>query len=100
LADEYDSSPDYFDPSGDESGPEGGDAQKLCAAFGASGVAQVQNVLRKSSLDDDGYMFAVDRHKDLADALGIPTFGVGTGFRYVEEGELPDGLDEDALLRV
>jgi hypothetical protein len=100
LADEYDSSPGYFDPAAEPSAPAGGDAKKLCAAFGASGVAEVESILRKSSFDEGGYTFAVERHTDLARALGIPSFGVGVGFRYVSGGELPDGLEQDDLVRV
>ena len=100
LADEYDSSPGYFDASEEEpSAPAVGDVQKLCTAFGASAVAEVESVLRKSSYDADGYTFAVERHADLARALGIPSFGVGAGYRYVSEGELPDGVAEEDLMR-
>lgn len=100
LADEYDSSPGYFDPTAEPSAPAGGDAQKLCSAFDATSVAEVDSILRKSSFDEGGYTFAVERHTDLARALGIPTFGVGAGFRYVSDGELPEGLDEESLIRV
>ena len=99
LTDEYDSSPGYFDPAAEVSPPAGGDAQKLCNAFGASAVADVESVLRKVPLDDEFY-FADDRHRDLARLLGVPLFVVGAGFRYVSQGELPEGLDEDSLLRV
>jgi hypothetical protein len=99
LADEYDSSPGYFDPSAEPSAPAGGDAQKLCSAFGADDVAEVESVLRKSSFHEGGYTFAVERHTDLARALGIPSFGVGAGFRYVAHGELPEGLTDDDLTR-
>lgn len=100
LADEYDSSPGYFEEAAEPSAPKGGDAQKLCNAFGASAVTEVESILRRSSFDDDGYIFAVDRHAELVRALGIPSFGVGAGFEYVSEGELPEGLDEESLLRV
>jgi hypothetical protein len=100
LADEYDSSPGYFDPSAEPSAPAGGDAQKLCSAFGVPSVAEVESILRKSSFDEGGYTFAIDRHSDLARALGIPSFAVGAGFRYVSDGELPEGLDEQSLVRV
>ena len=100
LVDEYDSSPGYFDPAAEPSAPAGGDAQKLCSAFGSSNVAEMESVLRKSSFDEGGYTFAVERHTDLARVLGIPSFGVGAGFRYVADGELPDGLEEDDLVRV
>jgi uncharacterized protein (DUF433 family) len=100
LADEYDSSPGYFDASAESCAPTGGDAQKLCSAFGAASVAEVESILRKSSLDEGGYTFAVERHTDLARALGIPSFGVGAGFRYIADGELPEGLDESEMVRV
>jgi uncharacterized protein (DUF433 family) len=100
LADEYDSSPGYFDPSAAPSAPTGGDAHKLCSAFGAATFAEVESILRKSSFDEGGYTFAVERHTDLARALGIPSFGVGAGFRNVSGGELPEGLNEDGIVRV
>lgn len=96
LTDEYDSSPGYFDASAEASGPAGGDAQKLCTAFGSSAVAEVERILR----DEGGYTFAVERHTDLARALGIPSFGVGAGFGYVSGGELPEGLQEADIVRV
>ncbi len=100
LTDEYDSTPGYFDPSAEPSPPSGGDAEKLCAAFGTGKIAEVETVLRKPSFDDDGYTFAFERHGDLARALGISSFGVGAGYGYVAGGELPDGLQADELLRV
>lgn len=99
LVNEYNSSPDYFDSAAEEaSPPEGGDAQKLCIAFGATTVAKVKKILGKSSFDDDGYTFAVERHADLADALGIPSYSVGAGFCHVSDWELPEGLDEKVLV--
>lgn len=100
LADEYDSSPGYFDSGATPSVPAGGNAQKLCDAFGATAVAEVESVLRKPSFDEGGYTFAFERHEDLARALGIPLFGVGAGFGYVSQGEVPEELDEDTLIRV
>jgi hypothetical protein len=49
---------------------------------------------------DDEFYFADDRHRDLARSLSVPSFVVGAGFRYVSRGELPAGLEEDALMRV
>ena len=100
LVDEYDSSPGYFDPSVEPSAPVGGDAQKLCSAFGAVNYEEVESILRKSSYDEGGYTFAVERHADLARALGIPPFGIGAGFNNVSDGELPEGLGEGGLVRV
>ena len=100
LADEYDSCPGYFDASAEPSAPTGGDVKKLCSAFGASAVTEVESILRKSSFDEGGYTFAVERHADIVRSLRIPAFGVGAGFSSVTEGELPEGLDEDSIVRV
>ena len=48
-----------------------------CTAFGASAVSEVESILRKSLFDEDGYVFAVERHAELARALGIPSFAAG-----------------------
>lgn len=80
--------------------PRGGDAGKLCRAFGSSNVSEVESVLRKPSEGKDSYAFAVDRHADLARALGIPAFGVGAGYSYIADGELPDDLRPEDLVKV
>src|ERR1700722_105533 len=99
LMDEYNSAPDYFDALEEaESAPSGGDAAQLCSAFGVNNVREVKRILTKPSLDDDGYVFALDRHSDLASALGIPSFSVGAGYELVSAGEFPPGLDDDAPL--
>ena len=98
LADEYDSSPSYFDPQAEPSAPAGGDAQKLCAAFGASDTAAVERIIRKSSYDEDGYVFAFQRHADLFSTLGLPDFAVGTSYTSFEGGEFPEGLSAKQML--
>jgi len=77
LADEYDSCPDYFDFDGvgKMSGPKGGDAAVLCRTFGSEHVEYVEQILRKRGLE---YVFEFQRHADLAEALGVPGFSVGT----------------------
>lgn len=99
LADEYDSSSDYF-TSTDSSGPIIDKARKLCAAFGARDVEAVATILRKSSDADDGYTFEVVRHGDLVRALESSTFAVGGGYRYVSSGNLPEGLKQSDLIKV
>jgi hypothetical protein len=99
LSDEYDSSPGYFDPEAEPSAPAGGDAQRLCRAFGADDQAAVEAVLRKSDDDDDGYVFALERHADLVRALGIPAWAVGTAYASFERGEFPEGLSPDMISR-
>ncbi len=98
LQDEYDSSPGYFDPSAEPSAPAGGDAAKLCAAFGSPKTEEVDRVLRKSAFDD-GYTFAFERHGDLVSALGISAFGVGTAYASFESDELPEGLSTAGVVR-
>ena len=101
LVDEYNSAPGYFETEDEEAagaGPEGGDAGKLCRAFGSNATAEVERILRKPSAEDDGYVFAVERHGDLAAALGIPAFGVGAGFETIAGGELPEAVDGRDLM--
>jgi hypothetical protein len=98
--DEYDSSPGYFDPTAEPSAPAGGNVSRLCEAFGASDLAGVQRVLtRNAGFDDNGYLFAVERHQDLVRALGISGFSVGTSYASFESDELPEGLDADQVIR-
>src|SRR5918996_1066299 len=93
LTDEYSSAPDYFE--GGDDPPAGGDARKLCAAFGRAGSEKaLESILKKSD-----YVLAMERHLDLVQALGLPAFAVGCGFSYLEEGELPEGLGESDLLK-
>ncbi len=101
LVDEYDSAPGYFETEDEEAagaGPEGGDAGKLCRVFGSNATAEAERILRKPSAEDGGYVFAVERHGDLAAALGIPSFGVGAGFGTIAGGELPEELDGHDLM--
>ncbi len=100
LADEYDSSPGYFDADEDaDHEPAGGDAEKLCQAFGSVKAKEMAAILRQGAFVEDGYTFAMERHADLAEALGLPEFSVGVGFEYATMGELPDGLDFRQLIK-
>lgn len=100
LVDEYDSSPSYFDPDAEPSNPIGGDAIKLCQIMGkADNVAEVENILRRSSHEDDGFVFEIERHEALVRALGLPAFSIGLGYTYIEQDEIPEGLDAGSLIR-
>lgn len=102
LMDEYDSTPGYFDDSRDEATrvrPKGGDAQKLCSAFAVNSVKDVEDILRKPSHDKNGYIFAVQRHADLAGILGFPEFAT-SGFDQIDSGEFSDVLPEKDCIRV
>jgi hypothetical protein len=97
VLDEYDSFPGYFE--GHFNPPKGGDAASLCKLVGATNeetVVGVEAILRKPH-NEDGYIFEVDRHTALVEAVGLPRFSVGAGYRYLERGELPDGLDRESL---
>jgi hypothetical protein len=43
-------------------------------------------------------LFEVIRHRWLARSLGLPAWSVGTGFRYLAQGELPQGLTLATLI--
>lgn len=95
CVDEYDSSPDYFNPEGEPRGPEGGDASKLCQAFGSNNRDAVEDILR-----NDNYVFACERHEALVKALALPAFSVASSFAYISQGELPLGLSPDHLIKI
>jgi hypothetical protein len=95
LADEYNSCPGYFTDEGGDA-PEGGDAKKLCAAFGDLTQANaVEKVLR-----DEEYVFALERHEALAALLKHPWPYVCMGYRYIKEGSLAEGVSEKDLLAI
>ncbi len=53
---------------------------------------------RSSPVVHDKYLFAVDRHRDLIEALGLPPDAVGTGYKYIENGEYPDGAGKEDFI--
>ena len=57
--------------------------------------ARVERVLRRPTHPTRGYALAVNRHGELARALGLPLFAAGAGFNDVEMGELPAGQGFD-----
>jgi hypothetical protein len=91
--DYYDSNPHYFDGGDTLPSPSGGQAEKLCAAFGSTAVAEVEKILG----EPDGYVFAYERHLDLMKALGFPDVTVGLGYTYVSNGELPKRLKRENI---
>jgi hypothetical protein len=100
LVDEYNSSPEYFN-DGPGAAPEGGDAERLCRAFGADAkVDEVETVLRAQGVSDDGFTFEMERHEALVKALGLPMAAVSAGYNYIDQGEIPEGLSESDFVRV
>src|SRR6185295_19778108 len=89
LVEEHNSSPTYFDPDAEPSNPSGGNAKTLCQVIGnPENVAEVERILRKSSHENDGYVFEIERHEALVGALGLPPFSVGLGYTYIEQDEI------------
>lgn len=100
-ADAYVSRPHDELEAGAESLPEG-NAAALSAAFGMEHrTASVERILRRPTHPTKGYELAVNRHGELARALGLPQFAAGIGFRDIAVGELPagQGFDPATLLR-
>jgi hypothetical protein len=98
LDHEYDSDPSYGSARSDP--PKGGNAAALGAAFGMpERAAELERVLRVRS-GPEGYLFEHERHAELVRLLGLPDIAVATGYRYIEAGELPDGVEESDLRRV
>ena len=83
VVDTYNSFPSYFDEGGED--PEGGNAERLCAAFGRSERrADVDALLRRQHSEIG---LEVDRHLDLCRLLELPSESVGLGYTYVSQGE-------------
>lgn len=45
------------------------------------------------------YLFEVLRHRDLAEALGMPSGSVGLGYKYVDRGETPADINRELIQR-
>jgi len=71
-------------------------AYALCQAFGRLWYAPLVWMLMQWPY----FIFESWRHALLAKALGVPSWSVATGFRYIDEDELPDGLEESDLRRL
>ena len=96
MTDKNNSCREYF--IDDDTTPAGGDAKKLCAAFGASGkTKQVDRVLR----NEECY-FALFRHQELAALLNFPWPYVSMGYRSIEgciqTRWIPDGESKKDLI--
>lgn len=88
AVDEYDSAPGYFGAAG-PSAPAGGDPAKLAGTFGCEASAPaIEAALRKSLLDPGGGVFlASERHRQVAEALGLPIGLLALGYNYIEGGD-------------
>ena len=99
--DEYDSCPNYFDGEDEEDvPPEGGNPQVLGALFCCEDLASVERVLYTQDEESDISVFATERHRALAELLHLPRFSVGYGYKYLAQGEEPEGLVAGGLIHV
>ncbi len=90
----YNSSPAYFDPDSEPLPPEGGDSNELCEAFGVPSAAdRVEAILREDLLEEGATLPGeLERHRALAEALGMPDHAIGVGYDAIRHGYLPKGL--------
>ncbi|MFZ5673403.1 MAG: hypothetical protein ACOZAM_10620 [Pseudomonadota bacterium] len=100
--DSYNSAPDYFENTFTPRGPVGGDAEVLCEAFGSKNVTAIRAILRRPDVatDDDGYVFAFDRHRDLMQALGMTSLAFFAGYRHLEAGDFPEDLNRNDFIEI
>jgi iron-sulfur cluster assembly protein len=89
---EYDSCPGYFD-DGDTT-PIGADAEALCIAFGRNDSDTVDEVDAVLTEEED-YVFAMDRHKELVSWLGISWKYACMCYRNIQDGNLATGTNPD-----
>ncbi len=97
----YDSTPGYFVGNPDAP-PQSGDMAVLCELFDRrESLERITDILQGES------GLALDRHSELVEELGMPTWAVGFGYRYLNDAddffspdEVPDELKSDCLLRV
>ena len=78
--------------------PQEGDAKVLCRALGVEmdhKVRRVERILRTPTKANGEFALAVNRHGELARALGLPLFAAGAGYVGIEVGELPAAPDFD-----
>lgn len=102
--DHYNSCPDIFAEEPTEEGmqPQGGNATLLAQTFLANAnkadtdkTACVNDILHSSD-----YVFAVERHGALVTALGLPECAVGYGYTYLSNGELPENINSNQMIKI
>jgi hypothetical protein len=86
VVDEYDSYPGCFSVDGGEA-PSGGSAELLADAFGVAAVAGIRSVLHERR-----FAFAFQRHRALAELLGMDPALATLGYVDIRRGGLPEGL--------
>jgi hypothetical protein len=76
----YNSRPDYFDDTASINVRRGGNPEALCAAFNPNqGPEKIRAVLERE------YLFEIDRHNELTQALNLAELAVGIGFNNLAQ---------------
>jgi hypothetical protein len=79
MVDAYNSNPEYFEEDGGAPTRQSRDAEKLCTLLEAGAdVAAVEAILCGD------YVSAEERHKEFAEAVRLPSWSVGLGYRFME----------------
>ncbi len=103
LLDSYSSMPAYFDEdAGDgDPGPQRGDPQKLCTAFGRpDALDALTDIFESVEQGGEELLFAEEIHAKLVEALGMPPFAAFTGYRMIDNHDLAVALDESTFVKV
>lgn len=89
LLDIYNSNPGAFAPPGMTfTGPVGGNASLLASTFEVAESASLSAALQAPH-GAEKYVLETSRHRDLAEALGLPPFSAGLGYHYLQRGDTP-----------
>ncbi|HWZ63358.1 MAG TPA: hypothetical protein VNX02_10080 [Steroidobacteraceae bacterium] len=89
LLDIYNSNPGAFAPPGMTfTGPVGGNASLLASTFEVAESTSLSGALQTPH-GAEKYNLETNRHRDLAEALGLPAFSAGLGYSYLQRGDTP-----------
>ena len=81
---------DEYCSLGEDSFPEGGDAQKLCTILGAKKLIDRVRLILREPTTEQVYLFASQRHKRLLKELKLSMWSTDTigGYRDIQEEEI------------
>lgn len=88
LLDIYNSNPGAFAPPGMSfAGPVGGNVSLLASTFEVAESASLSAALQTPH-GPENYALETNRHRDLAQALGLPPFSAGLGYNSLQRGDI------------
>jgi hypothetical protein len=91
--DAYNSAPDYFDEGADLD--RGGQPERLAQAFGVPERAPQLAAILGVPESAEEFVFEMERHEQLVEALALPRCAIGAGYNYLEAGEYPPGYTSE-----